>query len=94
VLERADVVVWLDPPLRTILVRLLARTIRRIRSTEALWETNRETWRGAFLARDSLLLWAVKMHYRKRAERIAVIQRYPHVRLRSPREVDDWLGAL
>jgi adenylate kinase family enzyme len=58
VLERADLVVWLDPPLPTILGRLGVRTLRRIRAGEELWGGNRETWRGAIFSRSSLLLWA------------------------------------
>jgi hypothetical protein len=91
VLAAADLVVWLDPPFRTILVRLLRRTVARIRTGEAMWGTNRETWRGAFLSRNSLFLWALKMHFRKRAERAAAISRYPHVRVRSRRDAEKWL---
>ena len=91
VLREADLVVWLDPPLRTILSRLLRRTLVRIRSQDALWGTNRETWRGAFLSRNSLFVWALKMHFRKRRERGEVIARFPHVHLRSPPEADEWL---
>lgn len=50
VLHRADVVVWLDLPLRIWLPRLLRRTVRRIVRREELWNGNRETWRGAFWA--------------------------------------------
>jgi hypothetical protein len=94
VLARADLVVWLDPPLRTILARLTRRTVARIRSGQQMWGTNRETLRGAFLSRNSLFVWALKMHFRRRAERGKVIARYPHVRLRSAREADEWLGRL
>jgi adenylate kinase family enzyme len=94
VLAQADLVVWLDPPLRTILARLTRRTVARIRSGQQMWGTNRETLRGAFLSRNSLFVWALKMHFRRRAERGKVIARYPHVRLRSAREADEWLGRL
>jgi adenylate kinase family enzyme len=91
VLEQADLVVWLDPPLRTILARLTRRTAERIRSGEEMWGTNRETIRGAFLSRNSLFVWAMRMHFQKRAERGEVIARFPHVRLRSTREAEEWL---
>ena len=48
VLRQADTLVWLDLPLRTCLARLSTRTTRRIRTSEKLWNGNRETWRGAF----------------------------------------------
>jgi adenylate kinase family enzyme len=92
VLARAELVVWMDPPLRTIMIRLLRRTIARIRSREEMWGTNRETVRDAFFNRNSLLLYALKMH-RKRGERADVISRYPHVRLRSASETAAWLKS-
>jgi hypothetical protein len=91
VLDRADLVVWLDPSLLTIFWRLLRRTVGRIRSREAMWGTNRETVRGAFLSRNSLFVWALRMHVRWRGERGKMIARFPHVRLRSGREADAWL---
>jgi adenylate kinase family enzyme len=90
VLKRADLVVWLDPPLRTILGRLAARTLRRIRRREELWGGNRETWRGAF----SLLLWALKTHRSRRNRYLERLTRFDFVRLRSQRDVDAWLAGL
>ena len=95
VLERADLVVWLDPPLPTILVRLVRRTIARARSREDLWGTNRETWRNAVFRRDSLFVWAVRQHRRWRSrERAERLGRFPHVRLRSAREAEEWLAGF
>ncbi len=41
VLRAADVVVWLDLPMRVWLPRLVRRTLRRIRGRERLWNENR-----------------------------------------------------
>jgi adenylate kinase family enzyme len=92
VLERADLVVWLDPPIRTILGRLSARTLRRIRSGEELWGGNRETWRGAFLSRNSLLVWALKTHGPRRQRYEERLARFDVVRLRSATETESWLA--
>jgi adenylate kinase family enzyme len=92
VLERADLVVWLDPPLKTILGRLSARTLRRIRSGEELWGGNRETWRGAFLSRNSLLVWALKTHRPRRQRYEERLARFDVVRLRSATETEAWLA--
>lgn len=92
VLEQADLVVWLDPPLRAILGRLWVRTFRRIREGDELWGGNRETWRGAFFSRNSLFVWALTTHRGRRSryeERLAAL---PTVRLRSDRETEAWLG--
>jgi adenylate kinase family enzyme len=92
VLERADMVVWLDPPFRTILARLVRRTTARIRSGEELWSSgNYETWRGAFLHRDSLFWWAVKMHVKRKRTWPALLARYPHVRFTSAAAAERWL---
>jgi adenylate kinase family enzyme len=91
VLERADLVVWLDPPLGTILRRLWTRTLDRIRKGDELWGGNRETWRGAFLSRNSLFVWALKTHRGRRRRYAERLARYDMVRIRSAREARAWL---
>jgi len=93
VLERAELVVWLDPPLSTVLRRLGTRTVRRIRSGEGLWGGNRETWRGAFFSRESLFLWALKTHRPRRARYEERLAKHDAVRLRSASETEAWLAA-
>ena len=97
VLERAELLVWLDLPLHVCLRRIWGRTWRRIRTREELWSAkNRETLRGAFFSRDSLFLWTLKAHFRHRREWPARFAAYPQlevVRLRTPREVERWLAA-
>ncbi len=91
VLRNADVVVWLDQPIRVWLPRLVRRTWRRIRGRETLWNDNRETMRNAFFSRDSLILFAFRQHFRRRRVYPTELAPYNVVRLRSPREVDAWL---
>jgi adenylate kinase family enzyme len=87
VLEHADTVVWLDLPLHVWLPRLLRRTWRRVRGHEQLWNDNRETLRTAFWGRESLLGYALKMHFDRRRRYPRELAAYPVVRLRSVREV-------
>ncbi len=96
---RADTIVWLDYPLAVNLWRLARRSIRRGVTGEALWSGNRESLRGQFLSRDSLFLWALKSHGRKRREYPAQFVRPEHahlavVRLRSPRATRAWLARV
>jgi adenylate kinase family enzyme len=91
VLERADLVVWLDLPLATIMPRLWRRTSHRIRNRVELWNGNRETWRDVFFSRESLFLWVLTTHRRRRRELPEVLGRYKSVRLRSQQEADAWL---
>jgi adenylate kinase family enzyme len=93
VLERADLVVWLDLPFPTVFRRLFLRTRRRIRAREELWGGNRETWRGGLFSRDSLLMWAATTHRSRRKRYGERLGRFNTVRLRSPREVQAWLAS-
>ena len=94
VLEGADLVVWLDLPLRVWLPRLLRRTARRIVTREELWNGNREELRYALDPRSSVVVYAVR-GYRKRRRRYASeLARFPLVRLRTTAEVDRFLRDL
>jgi adenylate kinase family enzyme len=93
VLENADVVVWLDLPIRVWLPRLVRRTIRRARSGEELWEGNRDSFRNAFLSRNSLILFTLR-HFRARRRTYPVrFADYDVVRLRSQAEIDRFLRS-
>jgi adenylate kinase family enzyme len=94
VLERADVVVWLDMPRRVWLPRLVRRTISRIVRREELWSGNRETFRNAFMSRDSLLLFALRNYPRRRRLYPGELAPYNVVRLRSPHDVGSWLAGV
>jgi adenylate kinase family enzyme len=94
VLESADLVVWLDLPLRVWLPRLLRRTARRIVRREELWNGNRETLRNVLFSRDSLILFAFRQHLRRRRIYAAELAPYTVVRLRSRREVEQWLATV
>jgi len=95
VLEQADRIVWLDLPFRTAFWRLLRRTVRRARTGELLWgTTNRETFRAAFLSRDSILWYLLKTHRRGQRRRAELVAGHPRVRLRSAREIDRYLREV
>jgi adenylate kinase family enzyme len=96
--SRADTVVWLDYPMRTVLARWARRTIRRIRSGEEFWPGtgNRESVRNA-LRRDGLLWWILSTHrrrHRSMSEAMRERRDLRWVRLRSPREADAWLASV
>ncbi len=92
---RAQVVVWLDYPLRFIFLRLLKRSLRRALRRELLWGTNRESFSKLFFSRDSLLLYVLRTHKQKQAlyEKLTQSPEYTEiefVRLRSPRQTRQW----
>jgi hypothetical protein len=95
---RADTVIWPDPPLAAIYLRLFERAVRRIRSGEELWPGtgNRETFRNQFLSRDTLFWWALKTYRRRKRELPLVLERpeYAHLvvhRFRRSAEAEAWL---
>lgn len=94
----ADTLIWLDLPLVTVLSQLVPRTIKRAVTGEELWGTgNRESLRGAFLSRQSILLWALKTHAKNRQRfeiecgLLAKDKRV--VRLRSRRAIADFASS-
>jgi hypothetical protein len=68
-LARAELVIWLDLPLRVCLPRLVVRSVRRAATGEELFAGNRETFRH-LLARDSIL-WSGPAHHRRDRRRWA-----------------------
>jgi len=93
VLASADVVVWLDLPIRIWLPRLVRRTVRRIRSREQLWNGNRESVRAAIWGRESLIVWAFRSHVRHRREWPRELAGYRVIRLKTSAEVESFLAA-
>jgi adenylate kinase family enzyme len=91
VLDQADTVVWLDLPLHIWLPRLARRTWRRLRGREQLWNDNRESLATAFWGRESLFVWALRSHFRRRREWPIVLSGRHVVRLKSRRDVEAFL---
>jgi len=94
---RAEAVVWLDLPLRTVLWRYLRRTVRRVGRREELWGGNRERLSMHLFSRDSLLWWILTTYRRRRREYPPLLAARPDllaVRLRSGRAADRWLADL
>jgi adenylate kinase family enzyme len=98
-LSRADTLISLDLPWRTSFWRLLKRTVGRAWTREPLYAPHgpRETWRGSFLSRHSILVWSITNHRRRKrstAQAIAVAPPGTRVyRLRTPRDVEALLRA-
>ena len=95
---QADTVVWLDLPKRTVMRRLIQRTIRRALTREELWNGNREPIGGMFRRdpRENLILWSWT-HHEGCAHRYAAASRHDDnahlnfVRLRSDAEIDNFV---
>jgi adenylate kinase family enzyme len=91
--QRADTVVWLDQPLPLVLSRLVRRAVRDIVTKRDLFNGNRQTWRFAFWGQDSLVGFAIRMHFSRRRVWPALFADLGVnlARLRSRREVEAFL---
>ncbi|NUT41554.1 MAG: adenylate kinase [Thermoactinospora sp.] len=79
---RADTVIWIDLPRRTVMWQLVRRTFRRMATGAELWNGNREQWRYLFSRDESILWWAWTNHrrYRDSYQRAATDPAHAHLR--------------
>lgn len=98
---RADTVVWIDLPRRTVMRQVVPRTVSRVVRRTELWNGNREPWSNlwAWDPERSIIRWAWTRHdkYRQRYGSAMTDPRHSHlqfIRLRSRGEIDRWLASL
>jgi adenylate kinase family enzyme len=97
--SRATHVIWLDFAFSLVFRRVLWRTLRRIVTREEVCNGNRESLRLAFFDRESILLWMIQTHRRRRRTYAELCsgEDHPHVtfiELRSPREAEALLAEI
>jgi energy-coupling factor transporter ATP-binding protein EcfA2 len=95
-LARADTLIWLDFPHRTVMHRVLRRSLRRALLRERAFNDNTEGLRN-WLDPGHPVRWAWTHHEHSRAKVLAAIGERPDlavVRLRSPAEARRWLAQL
>ena len=97
--SKATMVIWLDLPYWQVLWQVFTRTMKRSLTRETLWSGNQESFRKAFLSRDSILLWSISNfgNIRQRYERAMQSTDYPHlhwIRLCSRRDIRHLLSHI
>jgi len=99
--DRADTVVWLDLPRRTVMRQIVWRTLRRVAFRAELWNGNRERWHNLLTweQEESVISWAWHRHhvYRERYAAAAADPVYSHlrfVRLRHRAEIRRFLAGV
>ena len=96
---RATTLVWLDYPIYVVMWRLVRRTVRRGLTREELWNGNKENLLSHLFTRESLFLWVLKTHWRRRRTLPLAFQepQYAHIqklRFHTPRAAKEWLADL
>ncbi len=99
--ERADTVVWLRLPRRTVMGQIVPRTLRRVLTRQRLWNGNRESFTNLYRwnPEQNIILWAWISHakYEARYGAAVAYPRFAHLRfvvLRSHAEAEAWLSSL
>jgi len=93
--ERADLLVWLDLSRATVMRRVVRRTVRRRLRRQVLWNGNleRPLW-TVFTDPEHIVRWAWSSHHRNALRVAAVHEQYPElviVRLADQRTVQQWI---
>ncbi len=96
---RATAIVWLDLPFPVVFWRLFWRTMKRGIFRVELWNGNRENLWEHFISKDSLFLWAINTHWKRRKSLALEFAKPEHshlrvVHLRSPRMARRWLKSV
>jgi adenylate kinase family enzyme len=99
--QRADTVVWLDLPRRTVMRQVIARTVRRAVTREVLWNGNREPLANfvSLDPDDNIIVWSW-VNYDKYVQRYLDAMGDPRwrginfVRLRSHAAAGRWLESI
>lgn len=97
--ERTTAIVWLDYSFPRTVYRAMNRTTRRIISGERIFSGNRETFKMAFMSRDSILLWVLTTYFERR-RRYAELLRKENSRekgifiFRHPKEAEKFLRQV
>lgn len=82
--RRADTVIWIDLPRRTVMRWIIWRTVRRLITGGELWNGNRERWRNLLTwdPEQSVISWAWHHYgtYRERYTAAMADPAYRHLR--------------
>lgn len=97
--KRVQTVVYIDLPFRTVLYRIIRRSLIRGYKGQELWSGNKESiWKHLF-TKDSMIWWVIKTFHKNRKRYILMFDQtrssgIQFVRLRSETEVENFITHL
>jgi adenylate kinase family enzyme len=99
VLRRANLLLWLNYPIHTVLMQAIQRTLVRALTRQVIHNGNRESFLTSFFRKESMILWAMRTYYPRMYEYRSLISegRYPNLQvyeLRNHRQADALLKRL
>jgi adenylate kinase family enzyme len=99
IFNRATTLIWLNYSFPRVVFRGLKRTTNRVLTGEAVYAGNRESFRRAFLSKDSILLWLITTHHRRCRRYRLIFSGFTHRNLeklefRSPGESERYLCSI
>lgn len=98
--RRVQTVLWLDYPLPLVAWRTIVRAASRAATKQELWPDtgNRETFRKAFLSKDSIILFSISKYHstKRRYQKLFANPSHPSIefiRFRSPAQAKAYLQS-
>jgi adenylate kinase family enzyme len=99
--DRADTVVWVDPPRALVMFRVISRSLARVLGKRELWNSNRERWSN-LISTDpakSIVAWSWTQHqpYRDRYTSAMADPAWAHlafIRLRTASDTKTLVSSL
>lgn len=76
---KVDTIIWIDPPLFTLLRRVLTRSIKRMIDKKPMCNGNYETL-GRLFCKKSIVIYLLKNYYRHRRSFSEAMQTVTHVK--------------
>ncbi len=94
--ERLELIILLDYSFSTVFARLFKRTVKRSFTRAELWAGNRETFKKAFLSKDSILLWCIQTHKKRHLDMLGLAQDpgCEVLHFTHPKQADEWLASI
>lgn len=97
--KRATTIIWLNYSFPLVAYQAIRRTTQRIFTREVLFSQNRETFKQAFMSRDSILLWVFTTFHRLRREYPPLLQEIPSgetkvIVFQNPKKANEFLKRI